>query len=151
MVTWRSLGKQIVQGGAAQTALRENESLHIRLGDPSLMPELIEFLERCQCDVHDVDARTVAVAVDPAVGFASAMRLVKAGLCYSCGGEIGDPLIRLGSTTCHDCRDSGARWPDDPRRGASVKRRREWTRMKLEAYLKVWGAQHPGSGAEVVG
>jgi hypothetical protein len=116
------------------------------------MRQLAEFLERCECNVEDLDARTLAVWIESAIDFSSAMTLVRAGLCHACGGEIGLPLSRLGSTACHDCRDAGVRLPDGVADGAaSLKKRREWTRMKLEAYLKVWNAQHPDSQVEIIG
>jgi hypothetical protein len=31
---------------------------------------------------------------------------LRAGQCYRCGGEVADGLARLGSITCHDCRDA---------------------------------------------
>jgi hypothetical protein len=128
------------------------DALRIRMETPALMRQLVQFLERCECNVDDLDARTVAIRIEPAVDFASAMELVKAGLCYACGGEIALPLSRLGSTACQDCRDAGARLRDAALDGGAVMReRREWTRMKVEAYLKVWRAQHPDSRVEILG
>ena len=74
------------------------------------------------------------------------LSLVRDRRCYGCGGAISDVLVKLGSPLCHDCRD-----------GAGVSGRASkralgdlWARMEVDSYLRVWRAQHPGTGVAVL-
>jgi hypothetical protein len=122
--------------------------MRIRLQDPSLLDDLIAYLRRCECDAAVVGADVVEVRFNGSVSRLAAMSFVESGLCYSCGNEIALVLRQLGSTLCHDCR--GGRGNGSPSEYASEKLRARWARMELEAYMKVWGAVHPGSVPELI-
>jgi hypothetical protein len=114
--------------------------VRIDVSDRALVEELLEFLRRCSCTVDLVGPTSIRVTLDLTVSVGAALSLVRAGICYACAGAIEAPLARLGSALCLDCRGSeGAR--ED---GAA---RREWARMEVEAYLRVWQARHPAAKA----
>jgi|SRR4051812_44473277 hypothetical protein len=120
--------------------------VRLRLQDPSSTPELVSFLRRCQCQVRDLGAATLGVGVGHDVDPDAAVRRLQSGLCCRCGKEIADSLFRLGSSRCHDCRDSTG----VDRRSDTEALREDWTQMEVEAYLKVWQALHPDVGVELV-
>lgn len=119
--------------------------VRLRLHDPASAPELVAFLRRCQCQVRDLGPATVGVGIGHAVDPDAAVRRVQAGRCCRCGTLIEDALFRLGSSRCHDCRESPGH--DRPDAGTL---REDWARMEIEAYLKVWRALHPGATVEFV-
>jgi hypothetical protein len=114
--------------------------VRIDVSDQALVEELLEFLRRCSCTVDRTGPTSLRVSLDPTVSVGAALSLVRAGVCYSCTGAIEAPLARLGSALCLDCRDSeGVR--NEPR--ATGAAQREWARMEMEAYLRVWQARNP--------
>ena len=119
--------------------------VRLRLHDPSFTPDLVSFLRRCQCQVRDLGPAIVGVGVQHAVDPDAAVRRLRSGICCRCGSLIADALFRLGSSHCHDCRESSQ--PDivDTQRLTE-----EWARMEVEAYLQVWLALHPGAEVELV-
>jgi hypothetical protein len=115
--------------------------VRIDVSDRTLVEELLEFLRRCSCTVERSGPTSVRVLLDPAVSVGAALSLVRAGVCYACAGTIEAPLARLGSALCLDCRaDEGAR---NGEARADDRARRQWARMEVEAYLRVWEARHP--------
>jgi hypothetical protein len=115
--------------------------MRIDVSDGALVKDLLEFLRRCSCTAERTGLRSVQVSLDPAVSLGAALSLVRAGVCYACAGPIEAPLARLGSALCLECRDSEvARKGERP---ADDRARRQWARMEIEAYLRVWEAQHP--------
>lgn len=123
--------------------------MRIRLSEPSLTDELIEFLRRCDCAVTPLGNGLLNVDLRLALSYQAAMELVQAGRCYGCGTEI-EPVLRdLGSTLCHDCRDGENGNADGPVHANAALRAR-WARMEVDAYLKVWGAMHAGSVLELI-
>jgi hypothetical protein len=121
--------------------MRFESAVRIDVSDRALVEELLEFLRRCSCTVERIGPTTLRVALDPAVSVGAALSLVRAGICYACAGTIEAPLARLGSALCLDCRgNEGAR---NGELRADERARREWARMELEAYLRVWQARHP--------
>lgn len=119
--------------------------VRVRLVDDSLTDDLIGFLRRCECDVEHVGPSLLSVAIRRPVDVESAVRQLQARRCYRCGSAIETMLYRLGSVSCHDCRES-TRDEEPP----AARIRDEWTRMEIEAYLKVWLALHPDGNVELV-
>jgi hypothetical protein len=119
--------------------------MRIDVSDGALVEDLLEFLRRCACTAERTGLRTVQVSLDPAVSLGAALSLVRAGVCYACAGPIEAPLARLGSALCLECRDSEGARKGEPR--ADDRARRQWARMEIEAYLRVWEAQHPQAHA----
>jgi hypothetical protein len=118
--------------------------VRLRVHDPSTTLELVAFLRRCQCNVQHLGPTTVGVGLGHAVDLEAAVRRVQTGLCYSCGELIEEALFRLGSARCHDCRESSGEHRH--REGAQER----WTRMEVEAYLRIWRAQNPDAHVELV-
>lgn len=119
--------------------------VRIDVSDRALVEELLEFLRRCSCTVDLAGPTSIRVTLDPTVSVGAALSLVRAGICYACAGAIEAPLARLGSALCLDCRGSeGAR---EGEATADRAARREWARMEVEAYLRVWQARHPEAKA----
>jgi hypothetical protein len=115
--------------------------MRVDVSDQALVGELLEFLRRCSCTVERTGLSAIRVSLDPAVSVGAALSLVRAGICYACAGGIEAPLARLGSALCLECRDSeGARNGEPP---ADDRARRQWARMEVEAYLRVWQARNP--------
>jgi hypothetical protein len=115
--------------------------MRIDVSDQALVEDLLEFLRRCSCTAERTGPTTLRVALEPAVSLGAALSLVRAGVCYACAGTIEAPLARLGSALCLECRDSeGARNGES---SADDRARRQWARMEIEAYLRVWQARHP--------
>jgi hypothetical protein len=120
--------------------------VRLRLSDDSLTTELVGFLRRCECEVEHLGPATVAVGLRHPLDLDAAVRQLHAGRCYSCGEEIESVLFRLGSGCCHDCREeTRAEQAPNPARV-----REDWTRMEVEAYLRVWRALHPEGRIELV-
>jgi hypothetical protein len=119
--------------------------VRIDVSDRALVEELLEFLRRCSCMVERSGPTSLRVVLDPAVSVGAALSLVRAGVCYACAGEIEAPLARLGSALCLDCRDSEGARSGEMR--ADERARRQWARMEVEAYLRVWEARHPEARA----
>jgi hypothetical protein len=119
--------------------------VRLRLSDDSLTTELVGFLRRCACQVESLGPATVGVSLEHPLDVDAAVRQLHARRCYRCGSPIEATLYRLGSAACQDCRDSSRGAPPDP---ATV--REEWTRMEIEAYLKVWQALHPEGRIDLV-
>jgi hypothetical protein len=115
--------------------------MRVDVSDQALVEDLLEFLRRCSCAADRTGPCSVRVALDPAVSVGAALSLVRAGICYACTGSIEAPLARLGSALCLECRDTeGARTVESR---ADELARRQWARMEIEAYLRVWQARHP--------
>ncbi len=115
--------------------------VRVDVSDQALVEELLEFLRRCSCTVDRTGPTSLRVSLDPSVSVGAALSLVRAGVCYSCTGAIEAPLARLGSALCLECRDSeGVRTREPQANGAA---QRQWARMEVEAYLRVWQARHP--------
>jgi hypothetical protein len=119
--------------------------VRIDVSDRALVGELLEFLRRCSCTVEPTGPGSLRVFLDPAVTVGAALSLVRAGICYACTGTIEAPLARLGSALCLECRDSEGTRTGELR--ADEGTRRQWARMEIEAYLRVWQAQHPEARA----
>jgi hypothetical protein len=121
--------------------------VRLRIDDPMLAPELLAFLRRCECDVEHRGPTTLEVDLRHSLDIEMAMRQLRAGRCYRCAGEIEPFIKRLGSPLCIDCRQSlnghAAELDEAPIR-------EEWTRMEVEAYVKVWCALHPDCSVELV-
>lgn len=115
--------------------------MRIDVSDRTLVEELLEFLRRCSCTVERSGPTSLRVLLDPAVSVGAALNLVRAGVCYACAGAIEAPLARLGSALCLDCRGSEGARTGEAR--ADDRARRQWARMEVEAYLRVWEARHP--------
>lgn len=115
--------------------------MRIRLNEPDLAEDLVEFLKRCECTVERVGKNVLSVGY-PGMGPSETalIKLVRAGLCYSCGDEVGAMLGRLGSPLCADCRDGS--WPDRP---AS----RNQDSIVVRSYLRVWSKLHPGAAVSI--
>jgi hypothetical protein len=124
--------------------MRSGSAVRIDVSDQALVEELLEFLRRCSCTVERSGPTSLRVVLDPAVSVGAALSLVRAGVCYACAGTIEAPLARLGSSLCLDCRDTEGARNVDVR--ADDGARRQWARMEIEAYLRVWQAQHPDAG-----
>jgi hypothetical protein len=120
--------------------------VRLRLHDPSFTPELVSFLRRCECQVRDLGPAIVGVGVGHAVDPEAAVRRLRSGVCCRCGSVIADALFRLGSAHCHDCRESS----HVDSRVDTQRLHEEWTRMEVEAYLRVWRVLHPGAEVELV-
>ena len=119
--------------------------VRVRLADDSLTEDLIGFLRRCECEVNVLGPAFVSVAIRRPVDVEAAVRQLQARRCFRCGGEIELTLFRLGSPSCHDCRETVR---DETPPAARI--HEEWSRMEIEAYLKVWLALHPDGDAELV-
>jgi len=120
--------------------------VRLRLHDPSQTSELISFLRRCQCDVRDLGPATVGVGLGHPVDPDAAVQRLQSGLCCRCGDLIADSLFRLGSSRCHDCRES----PRSDTRPDIEALRDDWTRMEVESYLRVWRSLHPGAEVDLL-
>jgi hypothetical protein len=121
--------------------MRSGSAVRIDVSDQALVEELLEFLRRCSCTVERSGPTSLRVVLDPAVSVGAALSLVRAGVCYACAGTIEAPLARLGSALCLDCRDTEGARNGEAR--ADDRARRQWARMEIEAYLRVWEAKHP--------
>lgn len=117
--------------------------VQLRLNDTALASELGTFLRRCECDVEQLDPNTLGVGVRHGIDIVAAVRQLRAGRCYRCGEEIEPTVFELGSPLCLDCRHGS----NDIAEGSI---RDEWTRMEVEAYVKVWQALHPAEHVELV-
>jgi hypothetical protein len=116
--------------------------VRLQLDDPSLTPELVAFLRRCQCEVMHLGPTSVSVGLGHPVDPDAAVQRLQDGRCYRCGEQIERVLFRLGSPRCHDCRESSGPGGDTARDS--------WTRMEVESYLRVWESLHPGARVELV-
>jgi hypothetical protein len=125
--------------------MRFGSAVRIDVSDRTLVEELLEFLRRCSCTVERTGPDSLRVLLDPAVTVGAALSLVRAGICYACTGAIEAPLARLGSALCLECRGSEGAREGEPRADGAA--RREWARMEVEAYLRVWQARHPEAKA----
>ncbi len=118
--------------------------MRIDVSDRALVEELLEFLRRCSCTAERTGPGSLRVSLDPAVSVGAALSLVREGVCYACTRPVEAPLARLGSALCLECRDSEGARTGEPRAGGAAQR--EWARMEIEAYLRVWQARHPHTG-----
>jgi len=108
--------------------------------------DLLDFLRRCGCEVEQSSPDVLDVQLHPEVSVEAVLSLVRDHRCYGCGGAISDVLVKLGSPLCHDCRDgSGVNGRASKRSLGAL-----WARMEVDAYLRVWQAQHPGTGVAVL-
>ena len=114
--------------------MRLGSAVRIDVSDRALVEELLEFLRRCSCTVERSGPTSLRVLLDPAVSVGAALSLV-------CAGEIEAPLARLGSALCLDCRENEGARNGEAR--ADDRSTRQWARMEVEAYLRVWEAKHP--------
>jgi hypothetical protein len=121
--------------------MRFGSAVRIDVSHRALVEELLEFLRRCSCTVERSGPTSLRVLLDPTVSVGAALSLVRAGVCYACTGQIEAPLARLGSALCLDCRDSEGARTGEAR--ADDRARRQWARMEIESYLRVWEARHP--------
>jgi hypothetical protein len=112
--------------------------MRIRLDNPTFVTELTDFLRRCECQVVQVGPRLLNVELRAAANEEDAIRRARAGFCTSCGGRIESVLANLGSPKCHDCRDG-------------INGNREWARMEIGAFLRVWQIRHPEAQAKLLG
>lgn len=116
--------------------------MYVRLEDPTLVAELISFLARCNRRAEQVGRHVVKIEVEHRDESQAALRLVHAGRCLDCGGEIESPLAELGSLRCLDCRDRNghgngtSRQTFEPRSPAAPD-------VQLDGYLRVFAALHP--------
>ncbi len=129
--------------------------LRIRLVDPARMGELLEFLRRRNCVAEQVDRVTIEVWPpellhgingngNGASGGSGAERLH----CTCCGGTVEEALWRLGSSRCHDCRDSqplGS--PLGGGLNGSARGRLKRARHELQSHLRTWRAATDGAAA----
>jgi hypothetical protein len=115
--------------------------MRIRLNEPDLADDLVAFLARCECTVERVGRDVLSVDYAGLARPETALNLVRNGLCYSCGDEVGSTLARLGSPLCADCRHGS--WPDRPSG-------RNRDRLVVGSYLRVWSKLHPGALVSVV-
>lgn len=115
--------------------------MRIRLNEPDLADDLVEFLARCECTVERVGRGVLSVDYAGLGRPETALSLVRRGLCYRCGDEVGAMLIRLGSPLCADCRDGAC---GDKPSG------RNQDRLVVGSYLRVWSKLHPGALVTVV-
>jgi hypothetical protein len=117
--------------------------VQLRLNDTALASELGRFLRRCECEVEHLGPTTLGVGVRHGIDIEAAVRELRAGRCYRCGGEIEATVFGLGSPQCLDCRHGSNNVAE-----GSI--RDEWTKMEVEAYVKVWQALHPAERVELV-
>jgi hypothetical protein len=110
--------------------------MRIHIDDSSFLSDLTQFLRRCECRVEQVSAKTLRVELSDTVGEENAIRRVRQGFCASCGEPIERVLLNLGSTTCHDCRNA--------------LHMRDWARMEISAFLRVWQLRNPEARAELL-
>lgn len=110
------------------------------------MRDLLDFLRRCGCEVEQSSPDVLDVRLEPNVSVEAALSLVRDRRCYGCGGHVSEVLANLGSPLCHDCRDgAGTSGRASKRALGDI-----WARMEVDAYLRVWRAQHPGTGVAVL-
>jgi hypothetical protein len=121
--------------------------VRLQLTDSTLVSDLGTFLQRCDCEVEQLGPTMLGVAVRHEIDVGVALRQLRAGRCYCCGGEIELSVFRLGSPLCLDCRH-GLKEFDAADAQSPI--RAEWTRMEVEAYVKVWQALHPEGRVELV-
>lgn len=65
--------------------------MEIQVSNPTLVEDLLEFLQSSGLNAQERDGWTVAVRLEPL-------------LCESCGKELAEALQRLATLNCHDCR-----------------------------------------------
>jgi len=120
--------------------------VRVRVAESTLVRDLLDFLRRCGCKVEQSSPDVLDVQLEPDVSLEAALSLVRDRRCYGCGGQIPEVLAKLGSPLCHDCRDhSGGSGRASKRALGAL-----WARMEVDAYLRVWRAQHPGAGVAVL-
>ena len=71
--------------------------MRIRVNEPDLADDLVEFLGRCECTVERVGRDVLSVDYAGLGRPETALSLLRKGLCYRCGEEVGAMLGRLGS------------------------------------------------------
>jgi hypothetical protein len=116
--------------------------VRLRVHDPSRTAELVTFLRRCQCEVQHLGPSTVGVGLGHPVDPDALARRVQEGRCYVCGEAIEEVLFRLGSPRCHDCRESTGNHGDTINES--------WTRIEVEAFLRIWRLRNPDALVELV-
>jgi hypothetical protein len=122
--------------------------VQVRLENSALVGDLSEFLRRCECLVEQIGRETLKVDLDGPVSVDAAMSRAQSGLCYMCGREVETIFARLDSSLCDDCRER--RSYDGPLASPESVVHREWRRMQLDAYLRVWQARHPDAEAQLI-
>jgi len=65
--------------------------MEIQVSDPTLVEDLLEFLQSSGLNAQERAGWTVAVHLEPL-------------LCESCGSELAEALQHLATLNCHDCR-----------------------------------------------
>jgi hypothetical protein len=120
--------------------------VRLRLTDSTLVSELGTFLQRCECDVEQLGPEMLDVGVRHEIDLEVALRRLGGRRCHQCGEEIAVSACP-GSLRCVDCRH-GLREFDAVEAQSTI--RHEWTRMEVEAYVKVWQALHPEGHVELV-
>jgi hypothetical protein len=112
-------------------------AMRVQLDQPKFAEDLIGFLDRCNCRVRRLAEDLVDVKPAHTLDVEAALRLTKAGRCYSCGEAVEAALAELGSPLCHDCR--AGKLPERPR-----------ALLEVQAYLQVWNALHPTAATTLV-
>jgi hypothetical protein len=119
--------------------------VRVRVAESTLVRDLLDFLRRCGCEVEQSSPDVLDVQLQPEVSVEAVLSLVRDRLCYGCGGRIPDVLAKLGSSLCHDCRDRAASGRAPERSLGAL-----WARMEVDAYLRIWRAQHPDTAVSVL-
>lgn len=114
--------------------------MRVQLEEPNAADELIDYLDRCNCRARRVGEDIVDVRPGQNHDVDAALRLTKAGRCYSCAEPVERALAELGSPLCHDCRSVAGR----------RSRERSGALLELQAYLQVWNALHPSAATIVL-
>ncbi len=115
-------------------------AMRVKLDDPTLVDDLAVFLRRCEWGVDRVSANVIEIRVPHRRRMDAGRELVRAGLCLDCGTPIGESLVELGATYCHDCHG---------REDGRVARSPAF-RLELEGYLRVWSALHRPATATIL-
>jgi hypothetical protein len=118
--------------------------VRLRLTNSSFVSELGTFLRRCECDVEQLGPRMLGVGVRHEIDVEVARQL-GALRCYRCEEIAGS--VFPGSPRCVDCRHGLTEFDAAEARSPI---RDEWTRMEVEAYVKVWQALHPEGHVELI-
>jgi hypothetical protein len=114
--------------------------LRIRLVDPTLVAELVEFLRRRSCVAEQIDRVTIEVwppcLLHEPNGDGAAGGADETLHCAGCGGTVEAALWRLGSSRCHDCRETGRH--AGAAANGSCRARSRRARNELQAHLQSW-------------
>ncbi len=118
--------------------------LRIRLVDPTLVGELIEFLRQRSCVAEQTDRVTIEVwppqLLYEANGHGPANGASDALHCAGCGGIVEAALWRLGSSRCHDCRETTQHGLPCTSTNGNGRSRSKRARSELQEHLRSWRA-----------